>query len=132
MTYSIVNHPGGYDIYKDGECLSAEEVVERLNFLEDSLGFEESDRKSFVEELEELEAKVIELAESIKEKPARKISIRAEPSNKSLTTLVERALDECYMYGGFKPSNQISESDTEVYAKFVAEKVTAAGWTKYK
>lgn len=30
MTYTIRNHPGGYDIYKDGECLSAEEVVGRL------------------------------------------------------------------------------------------------------
>lgn len=30
MTYSIKNHPGGYDIYKDGKPLDANEVVRLL------------------------------------------------------------------------------------------------------
>lgn len=32
-TYSIKNHPGGYDIYKDGKPLDANEVVRLLEQL---------------------------------------------------------------------------------------------------
>lgn len=30
MTYTVKNHPGGYDIYKDGKPLDANEVVRLL------------------------------------------------------------------------------------------------------
>lgn len=37
MTYTIKNSPGGYDIYKDGGCLSAEEVVRALHEMEEEI-----------------------------------------------------------------------------------------------
>jgi len=33
MTYTVKNHPGGYDIYKDGKPLDANEVVRLLEQL---------------------------------------------------------------------------------------------------
>ncbi len=51
------------------------------------------------------------------------IRTQAEREKEELTKVVAGALDDCYVNGGFSPSNMITDSDTEVYSEAVAEAV---------